>query len=148
VKEIMDVIDIDDEYIYLKTLRTEACNSCSVRSGCYILGGSNELKLKAKRIENIDFQIGDKVIVELPNVPVVKLSFLAYGLPLITFLTIVIILYLLNFSDLMSFLIGLAGTCITYLFVKFYDNKKIQNKYLPTIIEKYDKNQNINNSIL
>lgn len=142
LKEIMDVIDIDDEYIYLKTLRTDACNSCSIRSGCNLLGGSKELKLKAKKIEKTEFNIGDKVIVKLPNVPVVKLAFLAYGLPLIVFLTTVIILYSLNFSDLISFIIGLVCTSLTYIFVRIYDKRNVQNKYLPTIIGKYDKNQN------
>ncbi|HOB16353.1 MAG TPA: SoxR reducing system RseC family protein [Defluviitoga sp.] len=141
MKEVMDVIDIDNDYIYLKTLRTEACGSCSIRNSCNILGSSNELKLKAKKTDNLNnINIGDKVVVELPNVPVVKLSFIAYGLPLIVFLASVILFYLLGFSDLNSFLIGLLCTCFIYIFIRIYDKKKIKNKYLPTIIEKFEEN--------
>lgn len=72
----MDVIDKDESYVYLRTTRTQECESCAMKGGCTLLGGANELNLKAKNIEKVDVKKGDKVVVELPEVPVVKLSFL------------------------------------------------------------------------
>ncbi|MDY6894935.1 MAG: SoxR reducing system RseC family protein, partial [Thermotogota bacterium] len=103
MREVMDVIDKDESYVYLRTTRTQECESCAMKGGCTLLGGSNELNLKAKNTEKVDVKKGDKVVVELPEVPVVKLSFLAYGIPLIVFLSIISILYTLSFSDIFSF---------------------------------------------
>ncbi|MDY6894187.1 MAG: SoxR reducing system RseC family protein, partial [Thermotogota bacterium] len=79
------------------------------------------------------------VVVELPEVPVVKLSFLAYGIPLIVFLSIISILYTLSFSDIFSFLAGILGMGITYFLIHQYDSKKLKDRYLPVILQKLEK---------
>jgi len=139
MREVMDVIDKDENYVYLRTTRTEECESCAMKGGCTMLGGSNELKLKAQKTENVEVRRGDKVIVELPDVPIVKLSFLAYGVPLIVFVSIISTLYSLNLSEIFSFLIGLLGMGITYLLVHQYDRKKLKDRYLPVILQKLEK---------
>lgn len=141
MREVMNVIDKDKNYIYLQTTRTQECESCSMYGGCSMLGGSNELKLKAKKIDRFEVNKGDKVVVELPNVPVVKLSFLAYGLPLIVFLTIVILFYSMNFSDILSFIFGVLGMVVTYLTVNIYDKKKLKDRYLPEIVQKIENHK-------
>jgi sigma-E factor negative regulatory protein RseC len=139
MREVMDVIDKDESYVYLRTTRTQECESCAMKGGCTLLGGSNELNLKAKNTEKVDVKKGDKVVVELPEVPVVKLSFLAYGIPLIVFLSIISILYTLSFSDIFSFLAGILGMGITYFLIHQYDRKKLKDRYLPVILQKLEK---------
>lgn len=144
MREIMDVIDIDDKYIYLLTTRSKECATCSMNGGCNILGGSNELKVRAKKTNDTKFEKGDKVLVELPNVPIAKLSFLAYGIPLIVFISIVVLFSFLNFSDIISFSLGIIGLISTYFFINLYDKKRLKDKYLPTIISKVQKKVDFN----
>ncbi|PNR94064.1 hypothetical protein HWHPT5561_07290 [Petrotoga sp. HWH.PT.55.6.1] len=139
MREVMDVIDKDESYVYLRTTRTQECESCAMKGGCTLLGGANELNLKAKNTEKVDVKKGDKVVVELPEVPVVKLSFLAYGIPLIVFLSIVSILYTLGFSDIFSFLAGILGLGITYFLIHQYDRIKLKDRYLPVILQQLEQ---------
>ncbi|MDN5343800.1 SoxR reducing system RseC family protein [Oceanotoga sp. DSM 15011] len=135
--EMMTVIDMDSNYVYLNTNRAGECSECSLHGACNITG-TPDLKLRALKNKSVNLKEGDIVLVELPKVSVSKLSFLVYGIPLIIFMAISIILNIIGFSDILSFLIGFSTMLLTYVIIGIYDKKKLKDKYLPKIIEKKD----------
>ncbi|BBE30779.1 hypothetical protein OSSY52_09200 [Tepiditoga spiralis] len=135
MREIMSVIEVKDKYVYLLTQRAGECDSCELHGACSITGGP-DLKIRAKRNENLELKEGDTVVVELPKVSITKMSFVVYGLPLIVFLSFTILFYLLGFGDVKSFLFGLTSMAITYTGIAIYDRKKLKDSYFPEIIDK------------
>ena len=137
MRELMNVKEVKDGYVYMLTQRKVTCESCAMSGACSIMG-SPDTKVKAKNIDKLDLKEGDYVVVELPNVSVTKLSFLVYGIPLIVFIVFTVLFYYLNFGDYVSFLLGLAATALSFVFMGYLDRHKFQDKYLPVILEKYE----------
>lgn len=138
MRELMTVDKIDDKYVYLKTNRASECSTCSISGACN-LTGTPDIELKALK-EN-SYMPGERVLVELPQVPLTKIAMLVYGFPLIMFLVLAIVSYGFGFSDLISFSLAIAGMAISYFILSILDKKKFKDMYLPKIIKK------INNDI-
>nr|WP_276318663.1 SoxR reducing system RseC family protein [Marinitoga lauensis] len=59
-----------------------------------------------------------------------------YGIPLLTMVTITVLLFSLGLNEIISFLLGLTSMLISYYFIYLYDRKVAKTKYVPEIIEK------------
>lgn len=134
--EIMKVDNIDNKYVYLITQRAGTCSSCGLKGACN-LTGTPDMRIKALRKKDLVLSKGDFVLVKLPDVSISKLSFIVYGIPLLVFIFITIIMYQLNFGDIYSFLGGFLSMIFCFLIIGIYDKKHLKDKYLPEILKKH-----------
>lgn len=133
MRELMIVEKMDDKYVYLKTNRASECSTCSISGACS-LTGTPDIELKAMKDDS--YLPGEKVLVELPQVPLTKVAMLVYGFPLLVFLILAIVSYGVGLNDLFSFAIAVGGMAISYFILSILDKKKFKDMYLPKIITK------------
>lgn len=132
------IIDIvDDKTAKMIMQRHSACASCGKCSKL-----SSECKDLVVEVDNaMGAKKGDHVEVSMESVRVLKATLLAYLVPLIFLLVGTILTYyilnLIKFSgeiEVISGLMGLICTCISYLLLKKNDDKfKESRNYIPKI---------------
>jgi len=132
----MTVSEITDKYIFLQAERISECESCSSKGSCSVIPGDNKIKIKAKNENNMSLKPGDCVSVKLPEFSISKVSFIVYGIPLLVFIVLTVLMYIAGVPDVYSFLSGLAGMAGAYIIISVADRKIFKDKYLPEIIEK------------
>lgn len=75
------VIKLDRDSAWVRATKTGACESCSSRSSCHVLGGGNEMEISA--INAAGAQIDDRVVLSFDTPSLLKASFLLYIVPII-----------------------------------------------------------------
>ncbi|MGC8819975.1 MAG: SoxR reducing system RseC family protein [Fervidobacterium sp.] len=125
MKELMQVKNIDDKFIYVALLVNEAtCSACTLSGSCSVKGSGKELKIAKSSVpEHLQPLLpGDMVVVDLKYNEAI-LSFILYGIPLAGFIISVLIGYLLKMNDVLSFLIATSFSGIGFLFTRLFDKK-------------------------
>ncbi|MCG8018038.1 MAG: SoxR reducing system RseC family protein [Candidatus Thiodiazotropha sp. 'RUGA'] len=113
IEETAMVVRIDGEYAFVETQKRAACGSCDSQGSCSttVLAGLFKRRYNHLRVVNTVFaKPGEQVIIGLQEQALVKLSMLAYLLPLISMI--------------------LAAIAAQYLFGLFH----IQSGELPQVI--------------
>jgi sigma-E factor negative regulatory protein RseC len=75
------VIRADASGAWVKTLRSDACDSCSSKSSCHSLGGGKEMEVAA--INPIGARVGDRVVLKMDSAAFLKGTFLIYMFPVL-----------------------------------------------------------------
>lgn len=94
IEENGRVIAVDGTQVWIETVRRSGCSGCSARSGC---GQGVLSKIKdgtrshIRMHTELKLQVGDEVVLGLPEQAFIRSSFLAYGLPLL-FLIVAVVL--------------------------------------------------------
>lgn len=116
IEETGRVVAVDYNEVWIETIRKSGCSGCSARSGCgqgllsKIKDGTrNHIRLQTE----LGLQVGDEVILGLPEQAFIRSSFLAYGLPLLALIAAVLLADMgLGLSEpwvILAALIGLAA---------------------------------------
>lgn len=144
MREIGQVIKIENGYAKVQIKRTEACAKC----GACDMGKSKSIEFLAKN--SISAKVGDKVEIETQTANVLKASFIMYGVPLIFFLIgtllgyyIANILGMFQWSNLIGFITGVVLTLISYLLIKKNESKFYQDSGYQAIVNRIIESQNI-----
>jgi len=131
------VIRADASGTWVKTLRSDACDSCSSKGTCHSLGGGKEMEVSA--INSIGARVGDRVVLKMDTLPFLKGTFLVYMFP---------ILFLVGgaalgewiglasdlHSPLVSILFGFGGLSIGLVLMKMIANRLAKrDDYRPRI---------------
>lgn len=66
---------------WVKTVKTDACNSCEAKDACHMLGGGKDSEIEA--INGIGAKTDDRVVIALESSSLVKASFLLYIFPIL-----------------------------------------------------------------
>ncbi len=113
IEESGRVVAVKQNNIWVETLRASACGACSAKTGCGQGFLAKALSGKTNYIcihSDMTVAVNDQVIIGLPEHALVKSSFLAYGLPLLSFIVMVVIAdTLLGLDEPGTILSGLSG---------------------------------------
>ena len=117
IEETVEVIAIEEGVLILQAQRKSTCQSCAVQKGCgtSVLAQWLGKKISQFRVENTtDAQIGDSLVVGIPENSLLKGSFIIYLLPLLTMFLCALFADIVLDSELASrdlwvSLSGLAG---------------------------------------
>ena len=71
-------------YALVMTTKSSACEACSSRDACQMMGGGNQVEIKA--INTANARLGDRVVISIKPSSLFKLTFLLYILPIIMLL--------------------------------------------------------------
>ena len=75
------VVRIDAAGAGVKTVRSEACDSCSSKGACHTMGGGKEMEVAV--LNPIGARVGDRVVIKLGTSPFLKATFLVYMFPVL-----------------------------------------------------------------
>lgn len=73
-----------DTTAWIKTNRSASCKSCASSGACGVLGGGNDMEVKA--VNSAGAQIGDRVVLRFKTGSLLKVVFLLYILPILCLL--------------------------------------------------------------
>lgn len=75
----------DSNSAWIKVAKTGACESCSVKSSCNVMGGGEEMEVRV--INDMGARIDDRVMLSFKTSSLLKASFLLYMVPIISLIT-------------------------------------------------------------
>jgi sigma-E factor negative regulatory protein RseC len=75
------VVRVDAAGTWVKTVRSEMCDSCSSKSACHTMGGGREMEVAVAN--PLKARVGDRVVLKLETAPFLKATFLVYMFPIL-----------------------------------------------------------------
>lgn len=140
--EVGKVVEIKDDLAVVKLKRTEACGKCRACAA-----GMQENEMIIEAFNKCDAVTGDWVSLEISNDKFFKAIQIMYGLPSISFISGVVICYLIfthvivlseNMASLASFIGGATLTALTYYIIKRNEKKWSSGEYRPRCVSVED----------
>jgi len=78
------VIRAGGDSVVVKATKTDACEACTARSSCHVLGGGKEMEISA--LNPVGAKVDDRVLLSFDTSSLLKASFLLYIVPVIALL--------------------------------------------------------------
>jgi len=111
----------DGEIAVVTAQRASSCGSCAGKSACSTLGSWKERSMELHVVNRIGAEVGDEVVVEVPDHFILKSAFCLYGLPMLIFFAVGSAAYLLSpflglaDRDLWAALAGITSVVLYYI---------------------------------
>ena len=86
LEEAGSIVALDGNKAWVQTIRKSACSSCEAKSGCGqgVLASISDGKANQVLVDNtLNLNVGDEVLLGIPEDLLVRASFMVYFLPLI-----------------------------------------------------------------
>lgn len=135
------VVAIDRDQAWVQTIRKSACSSCEAKSGCGqgVLARISDGKANQVLVKNsLNLQVGEEVLIGIPEELLIKASIMVYLLPLLAMIVVAsVIEKWLAPGDGWVALAGVTGLAAGFLMVKLYSSfHKSDPKFCPKMIRK------------
>ena len=124
---------------WVKTTRTDACESCTAKGACNMMGGGNEMEVEA--VNKIGAKADDRVVIAFESSSLLKASFLIYLFPVICMVTGALLGQKLSLKYDLNESLFSAGTAFiffaaAFLFVRIKGNRMAEkDAYRPRIVK-------------
>ena len=119
------IVAIDSQVITVEFVTEDACASCKASALC----GMSEGKVKVLQVPaQLGFEVGEEVNILLKRSMGLKAVWLAYVLPLVIMVAVLLGLTALGLSELVAGLCGIAAVGLWYL-VLWLMRDKLKNEY-------------------
>ncbi len=132
------VVRVDGADTRVKTIRGDACESCSSKAACHTMGGGREMEVSA--LNPIGARVGDRVVLKMDTLPFLKGTFLVYMFPILLLVGGAALGEWISLSSnlqspLPSVLSAFGGLACGLLFMKRIANRLAQKTdYRPRIV--------------
>jgi sigma-E factor negative regulatory protein RseC len=137
------VVALEEDGLWVETIRKSTCGSCSVRKGCGhgLLNRMADGKRGYIRVlpgdQSIDnIRIDDQVLISIPEEVILRGSFIAYILPLLGMLlgAVAAVNWLPGNTDLSALLGAMAGLGLGFLLVRWHGLRhRLDPAYQPVL---------------
>jgi sigma-E factor negative regulatory protein RseC len=140
-----DVANLSQRIARVKVQRTNACESCSLKSGC---GQSALSKLSSSQcleidVDNsLDAEPGDEVLIAIPEAGLMSASLNVYFVPLLLMIVGAVLgsvldSYAVELSEFWTMSLALLGLIIGFIAARFFgQRKKYDHNFLPKMTKK------------
>lgn len=138
IEEQGRVIDVDDQFVEVETIRTSSCSACKARVGCghhavAQLSSSNRMKMKV--MKTIEVEAGQEVIVGIPEDSLLKASLWMYFVPLVFMVLGATLPTLLTEQSIWSVIFALIGFVGGFYFARIQAQKAVFDpEFMPRIL--------------
>lgn len=124
IEEAGYVVAVEDDLIWVETIRTSPCDTCSVQKGCghglvNKASSGKTFRFSVER-QNQEVSLGDQVTLGIPEDSLIKASLFCYLMPMLLLILGATAGHLL-INELFSILGGLLGLVTGFLLVKRFD---------------------------
>ncbi len=125
---------ISSDRVKIKVVRSSACESCASAAACQALSGGNEMRVEAH--DKLEVNVGQQVVIALPEKTLLWASFLIYILPLMSlFIGIGFVKWLLpHASQALIIAGGLGGLALGFFGIHYYSRRLKTSEYLPVVV--------------
>ncbi len=102
VEETAQIIKVEGDVAWVQAIQKTACGSCQAQKGC---GHSLLAKVGQKKIElpvatnDVYAEVGDQVVIGVPEQAILRSSLLMYGLPLVVMMSVALLASLLEMPE-------------------------------------------------
>ncbi|CAB1059880.1 hypothetical protein D1BOALGB6SA_4645 [Olavius sp. associated proteobacterium Delta 1] len=133
------VIRTDSRGVWVKTIKTGACEGCSARGSCHSLSDRGEMEVNA--VDEAGAKVGDRIVLSFETASLLKATFLLYVFPILLLVIGAVIgqeaAPYFNFNPSgFAAIIGFSFFFAAVLVIKVKANKLAkQNEYRPKIIK-------------
>ncbi len=124
--------DIDRDTVVVKAEEIEACHQCRAKQLCQ-LENRNEVRLTAPSAAK-KYHVGDEVDIIIKETLGILAVILAYAVPFILLITIIVTAVTLTDNEIFSGIAGLTAVGLYYFCLSLFKNHLAQN--FPMTIEK------------
>lgn len=124
MKETGKVISVNGGQALIEVIPAEACTKCCSCSA------SRPRRVKVGREKVPRVAPGDLVTIEIDTSSMMRIYLVIYAVPLLVFTGVLFGVYAVSASSILSFVLALTGTAITYYLVSRYIKK--YPMFLPT----------------
>ena len=119
---------VEGEHVRVTILQTAACAGCAARKMC------NSAEAKEKDVdvctpEASTYRVGDKVVLEGRLSDGRRAALIAYGVPLVLLLVVLVVAVRLTGSDVASALWALGSVAVYYLLVFLFFRQRLQQQF-------------------
>ena len=131
------VVSVDKDYIAVEILNKSACAACHAKGVCGASDASVKVVEVAQDITTLvqDYQVGETVNVVMSATMGTEAVWLAYAIPLLLLLAVLLGLYTLGVKELYAGLAGIGAALLYYLILRLF-KEKLSNEYSFYIKEK------------
>ncbi|MDD2595167.1 MAG: SoxR reducing system RseC family protein [Bacteroidales bacterium] len=133
------IIDISPDYISVEILNKSACASCHAKGVCAASDESIRIIEVPYSISTLveQFEVGETVNILLKSSLGLKAVWISYVIPLAILLTLLLVLSVLGYSEIVMGLGSIIGVAVYYFIVFLFRNKI--SKVFTFVIEKINK---------
>jgi len=122
IEEKGTIVAVDEQFAWVNTLREPVCQSCSANYGCgqKALNSLSSGRFSQVRVNrSLSVEVGDQVLIGIEEEALVKASFIAYMLPIMTLISgAALAEKVLHLSDPLVAMAGLVSLLSGVLLVK------------------------------
>lgn len=146
IEQVAQVHALDQDSIWLDTVRLSTCNSCSMKTGCgqRLMNQATDCKRSRIQLPNpthLKLQVGDEVVLGVPQKAFIKASLLTFAMPLMVMLLAAISAQLLGAAEPIVVICAIAGLGLGLAFLRLYsramtasDNGQASHQWQPVIL--------------
>jgi len=126
--ERMTVRKLEGDKVVVSKKRESACEKCPAKNLC--TSSEEEISLVLDR-KGLELSVGDEVLVEIQGTSPTRVAVIAYLVPLLVFLSLLLVgSRLLSLSELYSLLLGLSGVFLYYATFGLFHRKKRREPFI------------------
>lgn len=121
IEQKATVISRDEHQVWVEAERQSTCGQCQARKGCGTGLLAKHVGQRFSRIaikSNDNLQLGQQVIVSIPEQALLSGAFMMYLLPLLMMFATATIARMTNSGELVEIVAGLSGLVAGFYFVK------------------------------
>jgi sigma-E factor negative regulatory protein RseC len=143
IEETATVISVDDGYAVVETKQRPACGACDSASSCStsLLSGLFKRRHNQLRVANpIHAKPGERVVIGVEEGAFIKVSFLAYLLPLLCMIMMAMLMQLVakhfvwQIGELPQVIGGLLGLISGFFLLRFFTGQKQEKSSYQAVI--------------
>lgn len=139
IEERGRVISVEPGAVWVATIRSSTCGSCQAKAGCgqALLSklGSGPSQGFVRALTERNWQIGDEVLIGVPEDAVVRSAMWAYLVPLVGLFAAALFAQGLGWSEPQLILLSVLGLLAGFVVVRWHDHKVQEDPQLqPQVI--------------
>lgn len=141
IEERARVVALESGAVWVETLRQSACGSCAAQKGCghSAIARMSEKPMHVRALTESGYQIGDEVIIGIPEDILLKSSLIAYLMPLIFALVAALSVQAINPAEGWVALGGAGGLALGFVGVWLHARRvKHDPRYHPQVMHYAD----------
>jgi len=145
IEEFAQVIKIESQIVWVRAIAKSACGSCQAQKGCghslLARAGQKQIDLPVSNT-TLDVNVGDYVVIGVPEQAVLFSSLFMYGVPLISMIAAALICESFNATEGLSAALSLFAMLLGFIWVSIKSKKLDASKWQPRLMRKADSVQN------
>lgn len=136
------VVAIEPGAVWVESVRQSACNACSARAGCgqRVLASVGRAH-HVRALTHLSLNVGDPVVLEVPEHLVVKSTLILYLIPLLAVLAVVSVSQTLALAEGYAILGSVLALGVSFFAVRLFMRRREQSpdtaaQYMPRVVQR------------